>query len=458
MKSESNRIEWLERARALWPSGSAPAGLDSKWSPIWIKRFLVYLEQCNEGAIPSRLPSYDTARSFENALREEWKLEDWQVEQAGRAVDWLLDAACSHKPEALPAEMAVRKRVALPLMELVRREDMEEFFVEKGGMVACVRIVARRKGRALKTEKSYVTWAGRLLKWWDGQGLGSVALTSREQAGEELERAISGFLDHIAVVEGVAVATQRQALNALIFAFRSCLGVDPGMLPEYRGAVRGKALPVVLSRGEMGRFLDCVEPKARILVKLLYGSGLRLSEALRLRVKDLDFDHGCVVVRDGKGGKDRRTTLPAGLVEPLREQLRKVRLLFDQDRADGRDGVFMPNKLDRKYPNASKEWIWQYVFPTEKLARDPRSEAFRRHHWGERTVQRAVKEAALAAGIHKHVTPHVMRHSFATHLLEDGYDIRTVQELLGHASVETTMIYLHVMNRPGMNVKSPLDS
>jgi integrase len=184
-----------------------------------------------------------------------------------------------------------------------------------------------------------------------------VVLASREQAGEELERTISGFRDSIAVVQGVAVATQRQALNALIFAFRACLGMEPGLLPEYRGATRDRALPVVLSKAEMGRFLDCVEPKVRIYVNLLYGGGLRLSEALRLRVKDLGFALGCVMVRDGKGSKDRRTTLPAGLVEPLREHLRRVRILFDMDRADGCDGVFMPSQLDKKYPKASKEWI-----------------------------------------------------------------------------------------------------
>ncbi|EDY84092.1 integron integrase subfamily, putative [Verrucomicrobiia bacterium DG1235] len=457
MKSESNSPEWLCRARALWPSGSAPAGLDMKWSPEWIKKFLTYLERRNDGALPEETPGYGAADSFDRMLRDSWKLEDWRVDSARRAVDWLLDAACSHRPESSAAEMAVRERVRLPSMELPAWGDIEEYFVEKGGMEVCVRIVARRKGRALKTEKSYVTWTGRLRRWWKVQGVGSVGLESREQAGEELERAISGFLDHIAVVEGVAVATQRQALNALIFAFRACLGIEPGLLPEYRGATRGRALPVVLSKGEIGRFLDCVELKVGVLVKLLYGGGLRLSEALRLRVKDLDFAHGSVVVRDGKGGKDRRTTLPAGLVGPLREQLRKVRVLFDKDRAEGRDGVYLPNKLERKYPNASREWIWQYVFPTDKLVKDPRSEAFRRHHWGERVIQRAVKDAAMAAGIHKRVTPHVMRHSFATHLLEDGYDIRTVQELLGHASVETTMIYLHVMNRPGMHVKSPLD-
>ncbi|MDQ8201310.1 integron integrase [Pelagicoccus enzymogenes] len=323
-------------------------------------------------------------------------------------------------------------------------------------MERVVRVVARRKGRALSTEKGYAMWVGRLRRWWGKQALGAVCLESREQAGEELERGIAGFLDGLAVVEDVAQATQNQALNALIFAYRACLGMEPGALPDYRASKRGRVLPVVLSRDEMARFMACVEPKARALVKLMYGSGLRVSEALRLRVKDLDFAYGVVVVRDGKGRKDRRTPLPEGLVEPLKEHLRSVRAFFDKDRAAGVDGVYMPNRLDRKYPNASKEWPWQYVFPTERLQKDPRSDAVRRHHWNDRFAQRAVKDAARAAGIHKHVTPHVMRHSFATHLLEDGYDIRTVQELLGHASVETTMIYLHVMNRPGMHVKSPL--
>ena len=357
MKSESNCPEWLSRARALWPSGGAPGGLDRNWSPKWIKRFLVYLEKRNRGVLPQELPGYGVVDSFERFLRQSWKLEDWQVEQARRAVDWLIDATGSHRAEPAAGEMPVRERVELESMELAAWGDLEEYFVEEGGMESGVRIVARRKGRALKTEKSYVVWVGRLRRWWGGQSAGSVALASREQAGEELERAISGFLDYIAVVQGVAVATQRQALNALIFAFRACLGMEPGLLPEYRGATRGRALPVVLSKGEMGRFLDCVEPKVSILVKLLYGGGLRLSEALRLRVKDLGFALGCVMVRDGKGSKDRRTTLPAGLVEPLREHLRRVQILFNQDRAEGLDGVFMPNQLDKKYPKASKEWI-----------------------------------------------------------------------------------------------------
>lgn len=416
-----------------------------------------YLERRNKGSLPRVLPSYADARAFERFLREKWTVEDWQVEQAGKAIDWLLDAAGSHGAEAEPASIPAREAVELKALELVSLGELERHFVEAAGMEQIARVTARRKGLALRTEKGYLMWVGQFLRWWGKQSASGVELESREQAGEEMERAIAGFLDRLAVVDDVAVATQRQALNALIFTFRACLGMEPGVLPDYKSAKRGRVLPVVLSRDEISRFMACVEPKARVLVKLMYGSGLRVSEALRLRVKDLDFDHGVVVVRDSKGRKDRRTPLAAGLAEPLREHLKAVRVLFDKDRAAGVDGVYLPNRLDRKYPNASKDWVWQYVFPTERLQKDPRSEAVRRHHWNERFAQRAVKDAARAAGIHKHVTPHVMRHSFATHLLESGYDVRTVQELLGHASVETTMIYLHVMNRPGMHVKSPLD-
>lgn len=449
--------EWLRRARSIWTEKGVPAGLDEKWSAVWIKRFIGYLEKRNKGALPKGLPGYSVAGSFERFLRENWKVEDWQVEQARRAVDWLLDAAGSHMGEDSAGDIPNRERIELESLKLVPLTHIESGFLEGRRLETCVQMEARKKDRALKTEKSYSIWVGRLRRWWESQVICEEKIETLDQAGDELERGIAGFLDYLAVVENVAAATQRQALNALIFMFRSTIKMEPGLLPGYRLASRKRTLPVVLSRDEITRLMVCVEPKVRILVKLLYGGGLRLSEGLRLRVKDLDFAHGAVVIRDGKGGKDRRSTLPQGLVEPLKEHLAGVRRLFDEDRAAGREGVYMPNRLDKKYPNASKEWIWQYVFPTKKVQEDPRSGALRRHHLHERVIQRAVKDAANAAGIHKRVTPHVMRHSFATHLLEDGYDIRTVQELLGHASVETTMVYLHVMNRPGMHVRSPLD-
>ncbi|MBK1880564.1 phage integrase N-terminal SAM-like domain-containing protein [Pelagicoccus mobilis] len=303
MSRKPNEPEWLCRARRLWAKDGAPAGLDEKWSPVWMKRFLVYLEKRNKGSLPEGLPSYATAHSFKRMIEERWKVEDWQVEQAGKAVDWLLDAAGAHVGDDGPAEFPVRSEVGLAPLDLVSLEQVERHFVEEGDMEQIARVVARRKGRALKTEKGYLVWLGQFRRWWGKQAVSGMVLESRGQAGEEMKRAISGFLDHLAVEENVASATQRQALNALVFAFRACLGMEPGVLPEYRGAKRGRVLPVVLSRDEISRFMVCVEPKARVLVKLMYGSGLRVGEALRLRVKDVDFAHGVVVVRSGKGGR-----------------------------------------------------------------------------------------------------------------------------------------------------------
>ena len=268
---------------------------------------------------------------------------------------------------------------------------------------------------------------------------------------------VHAFLTHLAAKRDVAVSTQNQALNALLFLYAQVLHRPLGQLEELTRPTRPARLPVVLTRTEAQKLLAAVAEKYALLVRLLYGTGLRVMEGLRLRVKDVDFGAGLIVVRDGKGFKDRVTMLPESLKPDLQRQLERARVWHEQDLLAGFGQVHLPHALDRKYPNANREWCWQYVFPAEKRSVDPQTAAVRRHHVQEENVQRAVREAARRAGIAKPVTPHVLRHCFATHLLENGYDIRTVQELLGHRDVATTQIYTHVMAKPGIGVRSPLD-
>jgi integron integrase len=256
----------------------------------------------------------------------------------------------------------------------------------------------------------------------------------------------------------VAASTQNQALNAILFLYREVLKRPVDDEIHAVRAKRPKRLPTILTREEVQRVLDAMSGTHRLIAQLLYGSGLRLLEALRLRVKDLDFAQHQIVVRDGKGFKDRVTILPEILIEPLQEHLKRVKIIHERDLAQGYGRVYLPLALARKYPNADREWIWQYVFPAATLSKDPRTGAIRRHHIHESSLQKAVRQAAKLAGLRKHVTPHIFRHSFATHLLEAGYDIRTVQEILGHKDVRTTMIYTHVLNRGALAVRSPLDT
>lgn len=264
------------------------------------------------------------------------------------------------------------------------------------------------------------------------------------------------FLEHLAVERNVSASTQGQALSALVFVFQEILGRPVGVLSMTRSAP-SQHLPVVLTREEVARVLTEMSGTYRLIGRLLYGSGLRLMECLRLRVKDLDFDYHTITVRDGKGEKDRVTVLPSSVEAELREHPDRVRQLHASDIAQGLGRVHLPNALALKYPNADAEWAWQWIFPAKGLATDPANGAIRRHHVHEGSVQREMRRAVRRAGISKPATCHSLRHSFATHLLEEGRDIRTVQELLGHADVATTMIYTHVMNRPGLAVRSPLD-
>jgi integron integrase len=309
-----------------------------------------------------------------------------------------------------------------------------------------VRQALRRKHYSLRTEEAYVGWARRFI------------LFHRKRHPQEMGAPeIEAFLTDLAVHQQVAASTQNQALSALLFLYNEVLQqpLDAQLNPTR--ARQPLHLPTVLTRDEVRLVLGALAGVHQLMGQLLYGSGLRLMECVRLRVKDVDFGQRQLLVRDGKGAKDRVTMLPDRLTAPLRAQLAHVKLLHEQDLRAGGGAVYLPDALARKYPNAQHEWIWQYLFPSEQLSTDPRSGVARRHHIDESGLQRAVRRAAKLAGIPKRVTCHTFRHSFATHLLEEGYDIRTVQELLGHADVKTTMIYTHVLNRGGRGVRSPLD-
>ena len=268
---------------------------------------------------------------------------------------------------------------------------------------------------------------------------------------------VSQFLTHLAVNRKVAASTQNQALSALLFLYSHVLDQPFDWLEDVERAKKPSRLPVVFTKEEARALLRQLDGSKWLMASLLYGSGLRLMECLRLRVKDIDFGYDQIVVRDGKGQKDRVTVLPQALKAPLERHLSKVKALHEKDLKEGFGEVYLPFALEKKYSRASREWGWQYVFPAARRSKDPRSEVIRRHHLDETVLQSAVKEAIRAAGITKPGSPHSFRHSFATHLLEAGYDIRTVQELLGHKDVTTTMIYTHVMNKGGKGVKSPLD-
>ena len=309
-----------------------------------------------------------------------------------------------------------------------------------------VRHAVRVRHLSHRTEEAYLSWIKKYIFFHDKQ--------HPIQMGESH---VSEFLTHLAVKNRVASSTQNQALSALLFLYRHVLKKDLGWLDNVERAKRPSRLPVVFSRQEVKKVLLHLEGTKWLMVSLLYGSGLRLRECLSLRVKDIDFDYDQITVRQGKGHKDRITMLPSALKGPLKRHLEKVKAIHDKDLAAGFGRVHLPYALNRKYPNADKEWGWQYVFPAFRRYRDRVTGVVTRYHLHHSALQRSVKAAMRAAGITKHGSCHSFRHSFATHLLQDGYDIRTVQELLGHKDVTTTMIYTHVLNRGGRAVRSPMD-
>ena len=318
--------------------------------------------------------------------------------------------------------------------------------MEKIGILDQLRNKIRRYGYSIRTEKAYADWNKRFILFHNKKH-------PNEMGAPEVER----FLSYLAVNGNVSASTQNQAKCAILFLYKEVLNTELDWLKNIKGAKQSERLPVVLTKKEVQSIISFLEGVYWIAVNILYGAGLCVMECVRLRVKDIEFEMNQIVVRDGKGKKDRVTVLPEKVKKPLQCHLEKVKALHEKALSEGYGDVYLPYALERKYPNANKEWGWQYVFPAKKPSIDPRSGKIRRHHIDEKSLQRAVKKTVKTAKIYKPASCHTFRHSFATHLLEAGYDIRTVQELLGHKDVRTTMIYTHVLNKGGKGVISPAD-
>lgn len=309
-----------------------------------------------------------------------------------------------------------------------------------------MRDVLRVHHYSLRTEQSYTHWIKRF-----------ILFHGKRHPREMGKNEIAAFLTHLAVQKDVSASTQNQALSAILFLYKKVLNIEPDWIEGVVRAKRPKRLPVVLKRDVVMKLLNQLSGTQKLLAFLIYGSGLRLMEAAHLRIKDVDFDYGQLIIRAGKGDKDRVTILPDRLREPLKKQIELARRFYELDRQEASPGVALPHAIERKYPNAGKEWPWFWVFPAKNRSTDPRTKIVRRHHVYEKTLQRSIKQAARNLGLPAPVSVHTLRHCFATHLLENGYDIRTLQDLLGHKDLNTTMIYTHVLQKGGRGARSPLD-
>jgi len=433
----------------------APA---DRWYVIRAER---YIKAVPDKKLTAHQPA-DVQASLQE-LGRDGKLNAWQFCQAVDAIQnlfrmlevpWLDQVDWDHWRDCAPSLAPDHPTLARerPLSESLEPEacckssPLAAVKREHAQVLARLITEIRRRGHSIRTEQAYAAWVARYIAFAGNR--------DPEQLGAE---AVAAFLEHLAVKRNVAASTQNQALNALVFLYNEVLKQPLEQIGNFARAKRPRRLPVVLSRGEVSALLGQLQGTQHLMASLLYGAGMRLMDCIRLRVQDLDFAYRQITVRDGKGGKDRVVPMPVALVESLQTHLERVRIQHQEDLKNGFGEVYLPGALARKYRNAPKEWGWQYVFPSSRLSVDPRSGKTRRHHVHENALQRAVKRAAQAAGLSKKVNCHALRHSFATHLLESGYDIRTVQELLGHADVSTTMIYTHVLNRGGKGVVSPLD-
>lgn len=440
-----------------WPSGYFQVlreqGVAEQDAPLyahWVRRFF----QCRKGNRRRRDLGREDIEAFLQTLRNAPDVAGRQVSQAREALELYYeqfrglalaprDARPSTREPAEPHPSETGRR-ADATRRPPRRKSPE---ADPEALEQAVRTALRTEHYALRTEKAYLQWIRRFVAYHHGR-------RPSDMGAPEIHH----FLSYLAVDRRVAAATQNQALNALVFLYRKVLKKEVGDFGDFPRARRPKRLPVVLSRKEVQALLSRIERTEGLVVRLIYGAGLRISEALRLRVQDLGFDRNEITVRAGKGNRDRRVPLPVSLKPELYEHLDARRRQYEADRAAGMHEVELPDALARKYPQAPYEWKWQFVFASPTFSVDPRTGGRRRHHLHEIRVQRAVKKAANAAGLTAHVTPHTLRHSFATHLLEAGQDIRTVQQLLGHADVRTTMIYTHVLNQGPLGVVSPLDT
>lgn len=432
-KAEGREFVGADRGNWAWEDGLLEIRdiQKRKWTGIVVKW---YLEWCERG---SKEVGSASAGEFLDWLERERAPNGWVLQQWRNSILWFLSGG--EMPVSSREKVSLQnRRIPPPVEHRVAIDSVGNRWENQ-----LVRSV-RRENLLLRTEQTYRGWLKRYLRW----------LGDRD-VHEDPERQITGFLEHLAVSEMVAYSTQRQALNALMFFYRKTLELEIGEL-KFQRANRKRRLPVVLSVEEIRRLLLHMQGSPALMAKVAYGGGLRVSELVRLRFKDVERRQ--LHIRAGKGDKDRQTTLPDSIVPLMEIHMGRLQNLFKKDQLEGVPGVFLPDALSRKFPSASKQIQWQWLFPTARLQKDPRSGIMRRHHVTAGAFQKAIYRASKESGINKRVTPHVLRHSFATHLLESGTDIRTVQDLLGHSKIETTQIYLHVMKRPGIGVRSPLDS
>jgi len=449
-------------AREAYLNCLSAEAIPPKSRPYYVIRLNQFIKAI-AGADPNSLDE-QTIQNILISFGRQDNLKDWQFAQLVDAVriyftcllnatvasrvDWSYWKISARSVNANHSSTARESRPEELVRQKVRQGKGALSQVRQQHEELIVRFVTdiRARGYAYRTEQVYEQWVCRYIVFCGG--------ISPEEAGAD---AVVGFLNELVVSNNVSASTQNQALNALVFLYKNVLQMPLGLLENLARSKRTKAIPVVLTRQEVKRLLSQLDGWQLQIVSLLYGTGMRLMEGLTLRVKDIDFEYGRIHVSQAKGKKDRFVPLPQQLIEGLKTQIDIVSALHQQDLESGHGEVLMPNALEKKFPNAPRELRWQFLYPSGRLSVDPRSGKVRRHHLHESGLQRAVKLAAERSKINKRVGCHTLRHCFATHLLETGHDIRTVQELLGHSDVATTMIYTHVLNRPGITVTSPLD-